>query len=193
MSGELKEIALGCIDKLISIFKALENPMDFEHIEACLLNYGSDFKAWSILTKRLQAYDENFVDNIYQSLYQLGAELKYLETYTKGFFKDPYLAYQSCDVIQLNSDHNELISLIDNLVEMRVLMQIDNPDSLLILLDNPQQAKKAFLDYDATREWFALGGTVASHMVSNNKYQDWKTEVNNEKDWAKLHVQRLLN
>ena len=54
------------------------------------------------------------------------------------------MAYQSCDVIQLNSDHNEIKDLIDNLVDLRLLMQIKNPNSLLILVDNPQQAKNLF-------------------------------------------------
>lgn len=192
MSGELKEISLNCIDKLVSIFSSLENPLDYELIEACILNYGSDFRKWSVLNKRLVNYDENFVEDLYGNLDKLKAELKYLETFTKGFYKDPYMAYQSCDVIQLNSDHRELIELTDKLVELRLLMEINNPDSLLVLIDNPQQAKKPFLDYDATREWLALGGTVASHMVSSNKYLEWAREVEQEKNWAKLHVQKLL-
>ena len=193
MSGELKDIALNCIDKLNSILNKLENPLDYEVIEACLLSYGSNFHKWTALNKRLIKYDEDFREKIYEELNTLQTELKYLETYTKGFFKDPYMAYQSCDVIQLNSDHRELISLIDNLVELRLLMQINNNNSLLILVDNPQQAKKPFLDYDATKEWIALGGTVASHMVSPKKYQEWQKEVETEKNWAKLHIQKLLN
>ncbi|NQY81238.1 MAG: hypothetical protein HRT47_13100 [Candidatus Caenarcaniphilales bacterium] len=192
MSGELKEISLNCIDRLVNIFSSLENPLDYELIEACMLNYGSDFRRWKVLNKRLATYDENFIDDLYLRLDQLKPELKYLETFTKGFYKDPYMAYQSCDVIQLNSDHKELIELTDKLVELRLLMEINNPDSLLVLIDNPQQAKKPFLDYDATREWFALGGTVASHMVSSNKYQEWAREVEQEKNWAKLHIQKLL-
>lgn len=192
MSGELKDISLKCTDKLVNIFSSLENPLDYELIEACILNYGSDFRKWKVLNKRIAAYDENFIEDIYKKLDELKPDLKYLETFTKGFYKDPYMAYQSCDVIQLNSNHKELIELTDKLVELRLIMKINNPDSLLVLIDNPQQAKKPFLDYDATREWLALGGSVASHMVSSNKYQEWTKEVEQEKNWAKLHIQKLL-
>ena len=192
MSGELKEISLNALDELLNILSKFDNELDADVINASLLTYGSNPMNWPLLEKALSELDENFQDDIAKSLKKLAPRLKYLETYSKGFYKDPDLAYQSTDIIQLNSDHKELQELCSRLVSLRTLMKIKNPDSLLILVDNPQQAKKPFLDYDATREWIALGGTVTSHMVAKSKYQEWTKDVLQEKNWAKIHIQKLL-
>ena len=122
----------------------------------------------------------------------LNADFKYMETFYKGFYKDPKQAFQSLDVIQLNSDHDELKVFIDDLVNLRDLMRINNHDSLLVLVDNPQQAKKPFLDYDKSLEWIALGGTVASHLIAAEKYETMAAMITEKSSWARAVLQKLI-
>lgn len=190
MGGELKVRAEDLINKLSSLdFKA---PLTKEIIEAAIVSYGSDFNSWTVLQKRFKDLDTTKVDQVKSKLESLKADFKYLELYCKGFYKDHRLAYQGVDVIQLNSDHDDLIEMVKDLSLVKNIMRINNENSLLVLVDNPQQAKKPFLDYDRTLEWIALGGTICSHMISEEKYEEWKREINNYQRWAKLYLQKLI-
>ncbi len=188
MSGEFKNIADETLDKLSMQLINLEQPLNREQIIASLMTYGSQIEKWPLIKRNLERYDESNAAQLISNLREISSEIKYLETYKKGFYKNPLLAYQGVDVIQLNSDHSELVTLMTNLVKLRTLMQMKNPDSLLILIDNPQQAKKPFLDYDSTKEWLALGGIVASHMVAAKVYERWADEVDEEATFAKLNL-----
>ena len=192
MSGEFKNIADDSLDKLSVELIKLEQPLNREQIIASLMTYGSQIEKWPLIKRNLEKTDESNAAQLLIKLREISPEIKYLETYKKGFYKNPLLAYQGVDIIQLNSDHTELISLLSNLVKLRILMKMRNPDSLLILVDNPQQAKKPFLDYDSTKEWLALGGTVASHMVAQSIYDKWAEEVEEEGTFAKLHIKFML-
>ena len=70
------------------------------------------------------------------------------EIYLKGFYTEADCAFQNLDIAFLNSDHDAQKNIFKNMVRLKELMLINNPDSLLILVDNPQQAKKPFLDFD---------------------------------------------
>ena len=192
MSGEFKNIADETLDKLSMQLINLEQPLNREQIIASLMTYGSQIEKWPLIKRNLERYDESNAAQLISNLREISSEIKYLETYKKGFYKNPLLAYQGVDVIQLNSDHSELVTLMTNLVKLRTLMQMKNPNSLLILIDNPQQAKKPFLDYDSTKEWLALGGIVASHMVAAKVYERWADEVDEEATFAKLHIKFML-
>jgi hypothetical protein len=194
MSGELKSIAEQTMNKIKLLSQKFARPLNDDQIKASLISYGSDFENWPLLNKRLEELDNIIeADKLAAEFLNLKADLKYLEIYEKGFYKDYKLAFQGIDIVQLNSDHSELISLMDNLPLVKNLMQINNPDSLLILVDNPQQAKKPFLDYERTLEWLALGGTVCSHMIAAKKYQEWEAQVRREKDWAKLAIKMMVS
>jgi hypothetical protein len=190
MSGELKARAERCTEQLITLaFKEALNP---ETIKACAISYGSNYKNWRVLNKKLLQLSPEAKNSIEAKLDSLGADLKYLETYHKGFFKDPYKAFQGIDIIQLNSDHDELQSILEDMVQLKELMQINNPNSLLVLVDNPQQAKKPFLDYDKSLEWIALGGTVASHLIANEKYSIMANMIEEKSNWAKTVLHKLI-
>lgn len=186
MNGELKTRAFNCISELCSL--PIDPPLNKEIIEACVLSYGSDYTNWRILSKR-QIKDKDLVDRVFTKLF---VDLKLLEIYTKGFYKDPLQGFQGLDLIQLNADHDQIKTCLESLVKLKDLMMINNPDSLLILIDNPQQAKKPFLDYDRSLEWMSLGGTLASHMVSQEIYSRWFHKIQKESTWAKLFMQKLL-
>lgn len=188
MGGELEARAESAIQKIVTL--ELDPPLTREVIEASIISYGSDYKSWRLLSKLLKTAKDPAA--IKATLDAMQADLKYLETYSKGFYKDPLIAYQGVDVIQLNSDHDRLIELMEELVTVKTLMQTNNPESSLVLLDNPQQAKRPLLDYDKSLEWMALGGTVSSHLISEEVYERWKNELNESQSWAKLYIQKLL-
>lgn len=184
MGGELKAIAEKTILKLKEITK-----LEPDVIEACLISHGSDYKNWKILNKKSRWQNQS---DLYKQIDEIKSDLKYLEIYTKGFYKNPLEGFQGLDVIQLNSDHFQIQELMDQLPLVRNLMQINNPNSLLVLIDNPQQAKKPLLDYDRTLEWLALEGTIGSHQISEDKYEHWRREIEDQKNFAKLFIQRLI-
>lgn len=188
MGGELKNIAENTIQKLVSL--NFQEKLDQKLIHACMISYGSNLRNWPCLNKRLKQVKDQ--QQIQDQLKTIEPELKYLELYCKGFYKDPLEGFQGLDVIQLNSDHDQIKSLIENLPLVKNLMQINNPDSLLVLVDNPQQAKRPFLDYDKTLEWLSLDGTVASHQIAEEKYEKWRKEIESSKVWAKLFIQTLV-
>ncbi len=190
MGGELKTKAEDILHKLVAL--EFKTPLSREIIEACVLSYGSDYSKWRIFDKRFSELDTVKANDIKAKISGMQAEIKYLEIYLKGFFKDYKLAYQGVDVIQLNSDHDELIKMLQNLPLLKSLMQINNDDSLLVLVDNPQQAKKPFLDFDRSLEWMALGGTIASHLIAEEKYEEWRKDINSSCKWAKLYLQKLI-
>ena len=186
MGGELEARAEAAIQKITTL--ELEPPMTREIIEACAVSYGSNWQDWRILRKALATAED--ASSIETELDAMKVDLKYLETFAKGFYKDPLQAYQAVDAIQLNSDHDDLIVLMEDMVQLKALMQINNPNSLLVLVDNPQQAKRPLLDYDKSLEWMALGGTISSHLVSEEVYERWNHEIDNSRAWAKLYIQK---
>ncbi len=190
MGGELKARAESSIQKLVTL--KLKTPLTKDVIDACVITYGSNVQDWRILSKRLAELDSRERAEIESELNQLAADIKYLETYTKGFLKDPLIAFQGIDVIQLNSDHDELIHSLEDLVKLRNLMRIGNADSLLVLVDNPQQAKRPFLDYDKALEWMSLGGSIASHLIAEDVYEKWRANIDKSSAWAKLFIQKLI-
>lgn len=190
MGGELKARAESCANQLMTL--PFEEPLAQETIEASVISYGSDYKDWRVLTKRLKLLDEKTRAELETKLESMSADFKFMETYYKGFFKDPSQAFQSLDVIQLNSDHDELKAFLTDLVKLRELMRINNPDSLLVLVDNPQQAKKPFLDYDKSLEWIALGGTISSHLIASEKYEAMSNMISEKSAWASAVLQKLI-
>ncbi len=193
MSGELKARAEQTEQKLINISQAFIKPLSQEVIKASVVSYGSDPKNWRVLQKRMSTVNKEEQNKINEKLAELEIDLKYLETYHKGFAKNPYIGYQGVDVIQLNANHDILLNFVKNLVLVKATMQTRNSDSLLVLVDNPQQGKRPLLDYDKSLEWLALGGTIASHMISGEKYESWRKRVNSEKDWAREFLRISLN
>ncbi len=190
MGGELKARAEATIQKLMTL--KLLTPLTKEVIDACVVTYGSNVGDWRILNKRLAELANTERAELETQLAKLAPDIKYLETYTKGFFKDPLVAFQSIDVIQLNSDHDELIYTLEDLVKLRNLMRVNNPDSLLVLVDNPQQAKRPFLDYDKALEWMSLGGSISSHLIAEDVYEKWRANIDKSSAWAKLFIQKLI-
>lgn len=190
MGGELKARADSCIQELSTL--EFKHPLDAEIIKACVVSYGSNLNEWRILNKRLKELDQETATRIKTKLETLTASVKYLETHTKGFYKDPIIGYQGIDVIQLNANHDELIKLLEDLVQLKNIMRTGNENSLLVLIDNPQQAKRPFLDYDKALEWIALGGTIASHLISEEVYDRWRKEIEESSAWAKLFIQKLI-
>ncbi len=190
MGGELKARAESTIQKLMTL--KLSTPLTKEVIDACVITYGSNMADWRILNKRLAELNSSDRASIESELAKLAPDIKYLETYTKGFLKDPLIAFQGIDVIQLNSDHDELIHSLEDLVKLRNLMRVGNADSLLVLVDNPQQAKRPFLDYDKALEWMSLGGSIASHLIAEDVYEKWRANIDKSSAWAKLFIQKLI-
>jgi UDP-N-acetyl-D-mannosaminuronate dehydrogenase len=190
MGGELKNRADNLIKKLISI--DFEPRLNEELIKAMCISYGSDYSKWRVLQKRISQLPSDKQTEIQAMLSGLEADFKYLEIFTKGFYKNPLEGFQGLDIIQLNSDHDEIISALENLTTIKRLMKINNPDSLLILVDNPQQAKKPFFDFDKSLEWMALGGTIASHMISDDIYESWRSDIERQSTWAKLIIQKQI-
>lgn len=190
MGGELKARAENCANQLMTL--PFDEPLAPETIEACVISYGSDYEDWRVLTKRLRSLDEKTKLEVETKLDSLAADFRFMETFYKGFFKDPNQAFQSLDVIQLNSDHDELKVFLEDLVSLRELMRINNPDSLLVIVDNPQQAKKPFLDYDMSLEWIALGGTISSHLIASEKYESMANMISEKSNWASAVLQKLI-
>ena len=190
MGGELKARAEHCIEQLMAL--PLKEALSKETIQACVISYGSNHTNWRILNKKLLQLNSDERNSIEAKLDTLSSDFKYLETYSKGFFQDPYKAFQGIDIIQFNSDHDELKTFLEDMVQLKELMQINNPDSLLVLIDNPQQAKAPFLDYDKTLEWIALGGTVASHLIANEKYSIMANMIEEKSNWARAVLQKLI-
>lgn len=198
MGGSLKAKAELVEQRIIALSQALKRPLDAEVIKASVICYGSDLAQWRVINKRISestyllAQREELKASFIALNDELKAELKYLELYHKGFYKEPELAYQGVDVIQLNSDHDALASMLEDLVKLKSIMQVQKPDSLLILIDNPQQAKRPFIDYDKACEWMALGGVIATHMLSSDCFEQWRSEINEEAAWAKLFLNKVL-
>lgn len=190
MGGELKSRAEALTQKLVTL--KLDPPLTQEVTEASAISYGSDPGKWRILQKRLAKLDTQDQADIIAKLETLKADFKYLELYCKGFYKNPLEGFQGLDVIQLNADHDEVIKCLENLVQLKKLMQVSNPESLLVLIDNPQQAKRPFFDYDKSLEWLALGGTLGSHMISSDIYEKWRKKTEDEADWARLIIQKQI-
>ena len=190
MGGELKLRTENLIKKLIAI--DFQPRLTEELIKAMVISYGSDYSNWRVLKKRINALDPSQQEEIKNQLANLETEFKYLEIFSKGFFKNPLEGFQGLDLIQLNADHQEISDVLSNLTLVRRLMRVNNPNSLLVLIDNPQQAKKPFFDYDKSLEWMALGGTIASHMISDDCYEAWRAEIDNQSTWAKLIIQKQI-
>jgi len=190
MGGELKLRADNLIKQLIAI--DFQPRLTEDLIKAMVISYGSDYTNWRVLNKRINALDLSQQEEIRSQLPALETEFKYLEIFSKGFFKNPLEGFQGLDVIQLNADHEEITDVLSNLTLVRRLMRVNNPSSLLVLIDNPQQAKKPFFDYDKSLEWMALGGTIASHMISDDSYEAWRADLERQSTWAKLIIQKQI-
>jgi hypothetical protein len=188
MGGELKNIAQNLVAKIASL--NLKKPLSQEVIEACIISYGSDVNEWQILSDRLRLEDNPGL--ILSELSKLRSNLKFAELYYKGFYKKAQQAFQNLDVAFLNSDHDEQRALMNDLVNLKELMLVNNPGSMLTLVDNLQQAKKPFLDQDLSMEWIALGGKVLSHMIAPELYQKWRNNIKSETQFAKLYIQMLI-
>jgi|GEM_PF-6832303 len=190
MGGELKLRADNLIKQLIAI--DFQPRLTEDLIKAMVISYGSDYTNWRVLNKRINALDLSQQEEIRSQLHAFETEFKYLEIFSKGFFKNPLEGFQGLDVIQLNADHEEITDVLSNLTLVRRLMRVNNPSSLLVLIDNPQQAKKPFFDYDKSLEWMALGGTIASHMISDDSYEAWRADLERQSTWAKLIIQKQI-
>jgi hypothetical protein len=190
MGGELKLRADNLIKKLISI--DLQPRLSEDLIKAMAISYGSDYSKWRVLQKRISILNPETQKEISNELASFETDFKYLEILAKGFFKNPLEGFQGLDVIQLNSDHDEIVEVFSNLTLVRRLMRINNPNSLLVIVDNPQQAKKPFFDFDKSLEWMALGGTIASHMISDDIYEAWRADIETQSTWAKLMIQKQI-
>ena len=188
MGGELENIAASLVEKIAML--DLEPAMAPEVIEASLVTYGSDLSKWSLFQERLARSPKK--TEIEKSLVSWLSDIKLAELYYKGFYKKADQAFQNSDVVFLNSDHNEQRELFADLVRLKELMMVNNPDSLLLLVDNPQQAKKPFMDYDLAREWLALGGRLVSHMIAPSIYDKWQQEISSEAHFAKVYMQKLI-
>lgn len=188
MGGELTNIAESLEQKILSYNPFFSEALNEEVLRASAVSYGADACRWPCISKRLISMHSDRADQLQALLETSAAELRYYELYHKGFFKEALKAYQSCDVIQLNSEHDQLINFLDDLVVVKRVMRQNNPDSLLVLVDNPQQGKKPLLDYDKVLEWLALGGTVASHMVASEKFEVWRKNIEAESQWAKAFI-----
>jgi hypothetical protein len=192
MGGELKLIAENTEFKLLEIFKSLSPSFNAEQLRAMILSYGSDYKNWRFLNRELLKFDNERRSETDSQLASLISETKYLELYLNGFYKDAKTGYQSIDVIHLNSDHDEIRRVLEDLVSLKHIMQAKNPNSLLVLIDNPQQAKNPFMDYLSVEEWLALGGTYASHMLSSMKIELMRAEIKESVLWSKEFVKKIF-
>lgn len=188
MGGELQTIAESVVEK-ISLIDFDEN-INPEVIQAALISYGSDPKKWPLFSKRISTYSKK--NELESMLLGLEADLKLAELYYKGFYKKADQAFQNLDVAFLNSDHDEQKSLLNDLVTLKELMLINRPNSMLLLVDNPQQAKKPFMDQDLSMEWMSLGGKVISHMIAPEVYEKWQKTIQEETHFAKLFTQMLI-
>ena len=188
MGGELQSIAQGVVEKISNI--GFDEPIGPEVVQASLVSYGSKLKTWPLFSKKLQAYSNK--KEVESLLSDLEADLRLAELYYKGFYKKADQAFQNLDIAFLNSDHDEQKELMDDLVNLKELMMINRPDSMLILVDNPQQAKRPFFDQDLSMEWMALGGKVISHMIAPELYQKWQKNIQSETQFAKLFTQMLI-
>jgi hypothetical protein len=188
MGGELQNIAQNTIETISSF--DFEDPISPEVVEACLVTYGSDSSKWLILNEKFKTQKQK--DDFKTLANDLSSDLRLAELYYKGFYKKADQAFQNLDIAFLNSDHDEQKNLTNNLVDLKELMQVNNPNSLLLLIDNPQQAKKPFFDQDLSMEWLALGGKISSHMISPEIYQKWKNDIRSQTQFAKLFMQMLI-
>ncbi len=188
MGGELQNIAQAFVEKLCSI--DFEPALSQETVQACLITYGSDTDKWLVLQERISNYKGD--QDPRALLDENKSDLKLAELYYKGFYKKADQAFQDLDIAFLNSNHEEQKTLLSNLVKVRELMQVNRPDSMLILVDNPQQAKSPFLDFDLSQEWIALGGKLVSHMIAPELYQKWQKQISKETKFAKLFMQLLI-
>lgn len=193
MGGELKQISETTLFKLSSISNYLNSPMNIEQFKAMILSYGSNPNNWRYFNRLLSDIPEENKSKVLSELENLKSQIKYLEIYLNGFYKDPDLAYQSVDVVHLNSDHDELRKSLNNLVYFKNLMKANNPSSLLVLIDNPQQAKYPFMNFIQIQEWLALGGTYSSHMLPASKVEILRSEILKSINWAKEYVKKLFN
>ncbi len=189
MGGELKARAEACQQKLLTLFN---NSISLECIQASAKTHGSSILEWPSVKRRLRELSEADYNNIITQFESLESSLKYYELYQKGFYKDPLRGYQAVDVIHLNAEHDEIVEFTQDLVMLRKVMRCRKPQSLLILIDNPQQGKKPFLDYDKSLEWLALGGTIGSHMISADRYEDWRREILQESNWARRFINKVI-
>ncbi len=81
---------------------------------------------------------------------------------------------------------------MEDLVIVRRVMRCNNSRSLLVLIDNPQQGKKPLLDYCKTLEWLSLGGTIGSHMIAADRYEEWRKQINTESIWARKFISKVI-
>lgn len=188
MGGELQNIAQNTVEKIAAF--DFKEPLSPEVIQACLVSYGSDLSRWNILENKIKTHDKP--EAIKKAINELSSDLKLSEIYYKGFYKKAHQAFQNLDIAFLNSDHDEQKALMADLVTLKELMRINNNNSMLALVDNPQQAKKPFFDQDLAMEWMSLGGTVISHMIAPELYQKWQKDIEKETQFAKLFIQKLI-
>jgi hypothetical protein len=194
MGGELKARAEAAEQRLILLAETLHNfTLSPEIIKANVITYGSDPFDWRLLNKKISSLPSEEYSLRKKQLKDMCSDVKYLEIYHKGFYKNPLLGFQGVDIIQLNSNHDQMISFMEDLPLVKAVMQTNNPSSLLILVDNPQQAKRPFLDYDKGLEWLALGGTLASHMIAADKYELWRKTISQESKWAKNFINFVIS
>jgi len=179
MNGVLKQIAQDTLTKIQNL--QLSSSLEKKFLEACFITYGANVDLWQNLSlddkKQIKAFAE---------------DLLITEIYLKGFYTEADCAFQNLDIAFLNSDHDAQKNIFKNMVRLKELMLINNPDSLLTLVDNPQQAKKPFLDFDLSREWLALGGKIVSHMIAPELYKKWLSDINAQAHFAKLFSQFLI-
>ncbi len=185
MGGELKARAEACEQDLLKLFSGSAKALEPETLKASAKTYGSDAINWPCIQKRL-------ANGVEATIKSLGSSLKYYELYNKGFYKNPLKAYQGVDVIQLNAEHDDLLIFMQDLVMVRKVMRSNKANSLLVLIDNPQQGKKPLLDYDSSLEWLALGGTVGSHMIASDRYEEWRKTIHDQSIWARKFIRKVI-
>ncbi len=203
MGGEMKMRAEACELEILALFQNSKKPLTAETLRASVRTYGADATNWPCIMSRtlaaqkpdasqLSAIHDTHYNNIITKLESLGSSLRYYELIHKGFYKNPLKAYQGVDIIQLNAEHDDLLSFMQDLVIVRKVMRCNKTNSLLVLIDNPQQGKKPLLDFDATLEWLALGGTVGSHMIAADRYEEWRKQIHEESIWARKFIGKVI-
>ncbi len=142
----------------------------------------TDLFNWSIIKSKLAQLAKKAspadVEKIKAKIAEITkGEMVTLATSVKNVGNDFWRDYQGCDVIVLNSAHDELKQFLRDLPRVAQCMKIGNPNSDLVLIDSTQQSQGPLLDWDRIREWMALGGTYACLDIGVDKIEGWRREV----------------